>query len=342
MSSKVKLLIVFSIFLIAAGLTVFLNVRNEHVPDNSPDTIGNLPGNILGGGLFCEVDGTVYFSNTMDSHTLYSMDPDETNIKRLGSMGVSQICGAGKYLYFYMDSSLYSQGKGLGYMGHTFGVFRYRISNGKTTSLARANVQMMQLCGSTLYYSGDAEDGPGLFKVGIKGSDPIRLSASRIQPAAYDGRYLYYAGMNGDPSLYSVNTAFQDIETLVMAGNISQPIPSGDFVYYLDNTQDYHLYRYNKTTGAGEPVCDDRIDFYNTNGRYIWYATSADDRPALKRINMDGSDRIILADGVYNSIHITSKYVYFAPYSKADVTTIYHIPVDSIAGVAQFSPPIGQ
>ncbi|MDE7206260.1 MAG: DUF5050 domain-containing protein, partial [Lachnospiraceae bacterium] len=56
--------------LICAGLFVLSNFA-KRIPENPPGTIGNTSGNLYNGGLFCESDGYVYFSNPYDSNALY-------------------------------------------------------------------------------------------------------------------------------------------------------------------------------------------------------------------------------------------------------------------------------
>ena len=53
---------------------------------NPPGTVGNTAGNLYNSGLFCEYDGTVYFSNAADNGALYSMNVDETEVKKLNTL----------------------------------------------------------------------------------------------------------------------------------------------------------------------------------------------------------------------------------------------------------------
>lgn len=338
MNNRLKLIIGILIFVAVAASAITFTILSDRVPMNPSEAVGNYPGNLLNGGYFCELDGKVYFSHFGDSHTLYSMNPDETKVKRLGSMGVSQISGYGKFLYFYMDSSQYSHGKGLGYMGKTNGIYRYAVKGGKTISLERGTIFHMQLCGSYLYYSGITLDGSGLYKLKIDSSDRRQLSDDLIDPSGYDGRFLYFAGTQ-DPSLQYFNTAVGDSVSRVSEGNFSQPIPTRDHIYFIDNAQDYRICRLNRTTGSVETIGSERVDFYNTDGRYIWYAVSAEGTPALKRMNADGSDVQVIMDGVFNGISITSTYLYFAPFtSNGSAEVMYHVPIGSVGPVSPFSP----
>ena len=111
-SSKKNLIAICSV---AAILLIFivLSFFVGKIPMNSEDTVGNTAGNLNNGGLFCESDGKVYFANAYDNYSLYSMNPDETEIEKLGVNQVSSINAGGNYLYYYMQSGP-SSGKGLG------------------------------------------------------------------------------------------------------------------------------------------------------------------------------------------------------------------------------------
>ena len=70
MSNKKKLLIVFcSLFVVLATLTLLTKIQ-EHIPANASGTVGNTAGNLNQIGLFCEHDGTVYFSNAYENGSL--------------------------------------------------------------------------------------------------------------------------------------------------------------------------------------------------------------------------------------------------------------------------------
>ena len=106
------ILIPFLLFVLIVGA---LAILGDRIPDNPPETIGNTAGNLNNSGYFCEYDGTVYFANAYDSNTLYSMDPSEQNIKKLGNASVKNILAGGKYLYpGLLDHVLHSGCRGSG------------------------------------------------------------------------------------------------------------------------------------------------------------------------------------------------------------------------------------
>ena len=94
------ILLIIALVLFFGGLTA-VNYFTGIVQENPSGTVGNHAGNLYNNGLFCEHDGKVYFSNPYDENTLYVMNPDETDIKKIGTVGVTSLNAGGKYIYYY-------------------------------------------------------------------------------------------------------------------------------------------------------------------------------------------------------------------------------------------------
>ena len=101
-NNKKNLLIIGGIFLALIVVVILLSFKSS-VKKLPEDTIGNTAGNLNNGGLFCEYDGKVYFSNAYDSGTLYVMNPDETGVKKMNESGVSYINASESYLVYYQE-----------------------------------------------------------------------------------------------------------------------------------------------------------------------------------------------------------------------------------------------
>ena len=71
---------------------------------NSGYVNGNSAGNLYNGGLFCESNGTVFFSNPSDNHRLYSMNPDGSDMKKLSDDTVSYIYADDHYVYYVRNN----------------------------------------------------------------------------------------------------------------------------------------------------------------------------------------------------------------------------------------------
>ena len=80
-------------FLIAVAILGFAGYRyyTGRTYFNTSYVNGNTAGNLYNNGLFCEHDGTIYFSNPDDNYHLYSMDITGGNVKKLQNDIVSYI-----------------------------------------------------------------------------------------------------------------------------------------------------------------------------------------------------------------------------------------------------------
>ena len=95
-----RALILMIVGFLALILFAVISILSKRVELPPSDAVGNTAGNLNNGGLFFEMDGVVYFANVSDSSCLYSMNADETNIKKLSTMHAQYINGYDKYLYF--------------------------------------------------------------------------------------------------------------------------------------------------------------------------------------------------------------------------------------------------
>lgn len=87
---KKQLFITIAIILILIAVFCLIHFLNR-TKMNSGYVNGNSAGNLYNGGLFCESNGTVFFSNPSDNHRLYSMNPDGSDMKKLSDDTASYI-----------------------------------------------------------------------------------------------------------------------------------------------------------------------------------------------------------------------------------------------------------
>lgn len=149
------ILIPFLLFVIIIGAFAIVGDR---IPDNPPETVGNTAGNLNNSGYFCEYDGKVYFANVYDSDTLYSMDPSEQDIKKLGNASVQNILAGGKFLYYYQTGA--SGDAGIGALRTVRSFNRCKLNGSDVTGLTRDPISTAQLVGSTLYIMTVDDNGP--------------------------------------------------------------------------------------------------------------------------------------------------------------------------------------
>lgn len=314
MTTKQKNILILSITGVVLILLFLLVIFSGHISLNDENTTGNTAGNLNNGGYFCETKDRVYFANAYDNYALYSMNPDETDLKKLNDNSVSSINAGGNYLYYAMSSN--SNGSGLGFVRKTSGIYRSKLNGSGVTCLDRCHIVTMQLCGNYLYYEKyDNTEAVSLDKIKINKKDKQTLAAERINPNCFVNGRIYYQGTEEDHYLHVLDTA-TDTTDVVWQGDIWNPIYQNGYVYYMDVANNYRLCRYSMSDNVVEVLTNDRIDMFNVYDNYIYYQVSSKDAPALKRMLADGSSQELIREGVYQNINITSQYVYFNAFNE--------------------------
>ena len=312
-------------------LLLFVYFLDQRVIKYPSDT-GNLAGNLHNGGYFFEMGNKVYFANPYDNDCLYSMDIDETNLKRLSSMRTKSISGENGFLYFYMDSTK-KAGKvtGLGAASNQFGIYRCKINGRNQECLVRDFCGEMQLCGEYVYFQNKTKGG-FLEKIRVDKADRTTVAPEMISPICYDDGTIYYTGVLSDHSLHALDTKAGDRIRDVLPGNIFFPVVNGGYIYYMNGQSNYSLWRTNLYSGETDIVTTERLDNFTMDDRYIYYTYSNGLLSQLKRCEHDGSNQTVLFQGVTNSLNLTSRYLYFKVYGNDDV--MYHIPLDGSQGAS--------
>lgn len=316
-NNSLKAIIILVFVIVALLLTVLIGLVSSRMPSNPPGTVGNTAGNLNNSGLFCEKDGVVYFSNSFDGGSLYSMTPSEGELRKLSEVTACNILTGGKYLYYFRYGT--ATGEGLGSVRTVKSFNRCKLNGDDTTSLTRDVVVKAQLVGDYLYML-VAGDTPEFYKMKTDKSEKSLLADYEINPACAENGTIYYNGTQYEHYLYGLETA-NDTSYVIWKGNLWYPVKQGDYIYYLDVAENYRLCRYSLTDNVIEVLTNERVDCYNVNGNYLYYQTNSS-TPALKFMYTDGSGVQTVAEGVYTNINITSQFVYFQEFSS-DITT-YH------------------
>lgn len=314
MSSTLRNTLVIIVMVLAIGVVGFLAFRSGKIPANEPGTIGNTGGNLNNKGLFCEKDGVVYFSNGNDQNTLYSMNPDETNIKKLGKVGIESINAGGDYLYFYQKSV--GKGSGLGFVRNTTGVYRSKTNGQDMFCLRRDPAATITLVGDNLYYQHyTAKTGTTLDRIATDKSSEETIFPYFVNPASVAGGMMYYNGNDKDHYLYAYDTNTGDNLT-IWQHNLWNPVYDNGYIYFMDLETTYELHRYSLMDQTEEVLSYDRVDTFNVGDGWVYYQRTVGDEPALMRVRTDGTGLEMVAAGNYENINMTSQYVYFYPFGQ--------------------------
>ncbi len=330
--NKKFILVLIAILLAFAGFGTYYFL-DKRVPLN-PNAVGNSAGNLHNNGLFFEMDDKVYFANASDNNCLYIMNSDETSPKRLTTMGAKYINGADGFVYFYMDStSRSSKVKGLGASTNQFGIYRCKSNGSNQTCLLRDFCGELQLCGEYLYFQLKT-DGGSLNKMKVNKTGLTQVTDELVSPFCYDNGYIFFTGVSQDHNLHYLDTRSGDIQSTFLDGNYFFPVVQDGYIYYMNGDSNYSIWRASLSTGEKELVTSDRADCFTMDHNYIYYSFSDASAPSLRRCNLDGSDRVILFNGITNSLNLTSKYLYFKIYG--DDTLYYHMPLDGSSAPTPF------
>lgn len=324
LSGKQVGILVGGVIAIALFLLIITNLLSHRVAENPPGTVGNTAGNLYNGGMFCEKDGRVYFTNVYDENTLYSMDIMEGEVEKLGDVAVQNLLAGTDVLYYFQTGASHSIENLYGITGTPTSLNRCSFKGKNETALQRDIILGAQLVDNSLYVMVTDNEENTFLKMNRDGSDKQELSKDYIHPGCGDNGMIYYT----DPTthgLCSLDTT-TDVSTEILAGNIWFPIKQGDYIYYVDADRNYSINRYSLSENTIQVLTNDRVDFYNVGNGYIYYQT-AGSTPQLKFMNVDGSMPQVLAEGAYNHIHMTSAYVYFQDYGQPD--TLYHSYIGS-------------
>ncbi|MCR5848139.1 MAG: DUF5050 domain-containing protein [Lachnospiraceae bacterium] len=324
-----------ALVLFAVSFSIVSRYPNK-VPKNPQGTVGNTAGNIYNQGLFCENDGKVYFANSYDSGSLYSMNPDETEVKKILNAKVQYINVAGKYIYYYMADS--STSTGLGFLRRVMGINRCKKNGRSGVTLTRdPSLEMILIDNSIYFLDYDKVKGVHLSKMSTDGKNDIDLSNSIINPAGVYGDVIYFTNNESNHFLMILDTADDSITEYVRI-NMWNPIRMGNYIYFMDIDHNYRLCRYSISDENVEILTKDRVDCFNLNTDYIYYQKNDAKNPCLKRITIDGSSEEIIKSGNYTAINLTDRYVYFQPFENNTIT--YKTPAYGSINVTEFDAAI--
>ncbi len=326
-----------TVITVIIGALVAFSLRKSHMPMNEDSLIGNTAGNLYGNGLFCEVDGEVYFSNPTDSGYLYVMKPDESDVKKIAGVSIQSINADSRRIYYALSGK--SSGSGLGYMRKATGLFSVKKNGGSSMCYTQDAIGRVTLMGSRLYYQHyENTTGTYLDSIKIDKSDPKKLLSSMIDPSCAVSGSIYYAGAptDGDMYLHVLDTRSGE-NTVMYARQMYQPIYHDGYVYYIDLETNYELHKYSPVTGEDITLTKEKVEMFNVGSGMIYYQTdsSAPDT-ALKRMTTDGTDIAVVANGIYSDINMTSQFVYFHSYDG--LAPMYHQSVRGNINVWLFEP----
>lgn len=329
-----RVIILLVVIGIVAGLGYYKYI-NTVTFYNEPGTNGNTIGNLYGSGLFCENNGVVYFANPNDFGRIYKMNPDESNIEIVANDCVFYINADDNYLYYSRNNN---RDNSFVLDVNTESLCRMTKRNKKVIILDQANCNAAALAGNrVVYLRYDPDEATTLYMVGIDGENREQISKAALDPCCMVGEKMYYSGVEHDHNLHALNLDTGD-SAFVSEENLWMPLIDGDTLFYMNLDDNNRVYR-SSLSGEGKAgVTTYGTSGYNVSGNYLYYQSIKGNPDGLYRVDLTTGEEVLLTEGQFNNINITSKYVYFADYRTG---ATFHSPLGSTQ-VGVFNPPILQ
>lgn len=301
------------------GLCALFYALNKKAAIYPEGTIGNSAGNLNNGGMFCEANGKIFYSNPKDNGYLYSMNLDETNNKKLVPVNTRNILCAGNDI-FYTQLKMSSSDKtttggngdavAFGYSLSAHSMNKCSQEGKNVTSLDHDLTVLAQLVDNTLYCLKTDKNSITFERHKTDGTKKETLANYIVNPScAADGR-IYYSDSTDSHQLRCLDTATGSVST-IYNGSVWNPCIYEGYIYFMDVDRDYCLSRLRLSDGSFEVLTYERIDCFNVGKGYVYYQCNSQTAPALKCMNPDGTNILEIAQGNYTNINIAGMHVYF-------------------------------
>lgn len=318
MKKAIVFTIIVAIFIGFISLSYFGNRTVE----NDKDAIGNSAGNLLNGGLFCENDGKIYFSNPNDDNKLYVMDSDMKNIKKLCNDTCSYLNATNKYIIYVRDNRKQSSTPGNFFNFNTVGLYRLDKKNGHNIKqLYEKAAGLASLKGNYVYYQHyNADEGLRFYQVKIDATEELELSEEAIFPASFSGNNLIYNGVADEHNIHSMNLNSKSA-SIVYSGNCYNVVATSKYLYFLSLSDMYAIARTDLDGSNFTIVEKERCSFFNLSPdeKYLYYQVDGGDSNRLCRMNLSTFEAKTIKEGDFNSIHVTEHYVFFREFNSNDI-----------------------
>ncbi len=332
---KVALFIMISVFVIL----IFIQCQSSKPIRNEDGITGNTAGNLLNGGLYCESNGTIYFSNPKDDGTLYSMNMEDNTFKKLSDDKVSYINVIGDYIYYIrLNYQKEANGRSVLSRFNSSGICRTNKKGNSLKILYNHPCNVLNVTGNNAYYQRANEAGKAaLYSMNINGSDEKELLTEEVLPLSIKDNILYFVGRE-----YNHNIRIMDIRSgqnsVLYKDNCYAPIRMNDDIYYMSLTDNYAIYRIKADGSNPTPVVTERCSTFNVtkDGGYLYYQVDDNANNRICMLNLLTGESDTIMEGNYKQLHLTNNHLFFQDFNDMNS---YYIPIGSTT-VTVFNPPV--
>lgn len=309
---------ILSVCIIAVFIILFMIQSKTYY--NKEDTIGNTAGNLYNGGLFCEQNGQIYFSNPSDDGILYSMDTHCNNVKKISDDKICYINADDHYLYYSRINYAKESGSQSVFLFFNRGIYRIGHDGSNLKQLYSDPSGLLSLYGNKILYQHyNKRTGTTFYEVGIDAKNETKLSEEPLIPASYYDGYLYYSGVTSDHSIHAYNIKTKE-DQIVYDGLSYLPIATKDSIYFIDPAQNYSLCKVDYQGGEPVVLLDRFCSSYNLSfdGQTIYYQIDGGDSNRIGKLDLSSMVTETIMDGNFKNINVTSNYVFFQTFDESE------------------------
>lgn len=335
---KKKLFI--SILILACFSTIFtIHHFSTRIVYNEDTAIGNYSGNLLNEGLVCEYKNRIYFSNLDEQGTLYSMDSNGTDVKKVYIDKASFINVYGNSIYYARRNNTLNDNVGSFFAFNRTGMYRINLDGTNITPLYDKATGLLALSGNqVLYQHYSTEKGLELYKVNIDAKEEKKLSDEPILPYVIHDEKLYYIGAKSEHNIHVMDLKNYTSKVL-KEGNFSHLILNNNYLYFwdLDNNRSITKMKLDGTQTEVVVSNTDKCSSYNVNlsGKYLYYQIDDGSDSKICRKDLQNGDVRVLMKGNFCNIQVTNNYVFFR---EANTDTMYWMENSKNATISVFHP----
>lgn len=304
--------ITIAVIIIAIVLLSVFTYRSKQTVYNEDSALGNSSGNLLNGGLFCEYDGAIYFSNPSDEGRLYTITDSLANPKKLSVDTAKSINVIGKYIYYSRCNNAQEQGNQNLFSVSKNGIYRMDKNGKNLKTLFDSAADVVNVAGNNVYFTHNSTTGFSTSKIGIDKSNQEVIIEEPVFPYTIKDDILYYIGKTKDHNIHRYYLKSHDKDVLY-EGNCAFLTYSGNRLFFLDLANDHALTMMemdgsNQTVITTLPTSTYNISPDNT---YIYYQVDNGTENGIYRHDLQNNTVTCIKSGHYSNIHTTSNYVFF-------------------------------
>lgn len=220
----------------------------------------------------------IYYKNGNDGMKIYVMNTDGSGYQKLNDDDSNSINVIGDRIYYSNTDDDFTL-----YSMNTDGSDRKKLNDD--------NPLYMNVIDDRIYYSGELGGSKGIYSVKTDGTDKIKLTDDNIYQMIVADGWVYYNNENDDYKLYAIRTDGSDRRKLSDDYALSMNVVD-DRIYYTDGNE-WNIYSINTDGSDKKLLSEDSADWLVASNSRIYYTMTGAN---IYSMNIDGSDKQLIAD----------------------------------------------